>query len=134
MSDKKIKTIYIQIRTSDDEEWETIAAKGTRYTSQEETIREYDFNDFWEAIANERYYNWEHTYFKASESFFRKIKTLDCLTKNIRMTEKTCSKIYVKEIALSVDISSTNIKALKEVLPAKDFIQFIKDEWQDIKS
>lgn len=129
MSDKKIKSIFIQIRTSSEEEWETICAKGTRYTNQEETIREYDFNDFWEAIANERYYNWEHTYFKASRSLFRRIKTLDCLLKNIRMTEESCSKIYVREIAFSVDISSTNIEALKEVLPAKDFIEFVKDNW-----
>ena len=124
---KKIKTIMIQVRTSDEEEWVTIGSRGSRYTDFTEAIREYDFNDFFYAVANERYYNWEHTYFKAKTNWFTGINRVVCVTKNIEMTELSCSKIFIKEKAFEQDINSITLKALFEVLPAKDFIEFVED-------
>lgn len=128
---KKIKTIMIQVRTSDEEEWETIGAKGIRYTEFTQAIREYSFEDFYNAIYNKRYYNWEHTFFTTRTNWLTRVRRVVCLTKNIEMTEKSCSKIYIKEIALTQDISNTSLKTLQEVLPAKDFIEFIKDNWKE---
>lgn len=124
---KKVKTIFIQIRTCDEEEWLTIGTKGTRYTDFTQSVREYNFIDFFSAIRNERYYNWEHTFFKAKINWLTRIRRVVCKTKNIEMTEKSCSKIFVKEIALEQDISNINLKTLIEVLPSKDFINFIQD-------
>jgi len=126
---KKIKTIMIQVRTSSEEEWLTIASKGTRYTYFEEARREYTFDEFFEAICNKRYYNWEHTYFKPKFNLFSRIRKIVCLTKNVEMTEESCSKIFIKEIAFEQDISNVSLKTLYDVLPAKDFIEFIKDNW-----
>ena len=93
---KKIKTIMIQVRTSDEEEWETVGSKGTKYTEFTQAIREYSFEDFYNAIYNERYYNWEHTFFTTKINWLTRVRRVVCLTKNIEMTEKSCSKIYIK--------------------------------------
>ena len=124
---KKIKTIIIQVRTCDEEEWLTIGSRGSRYTEFTQAIREYSFDDFFYAVLSKRYYNWEHTYFKAKINLFTRIKRVVCTTKNIEMTERTCSKIFIKEIAIEQDINSINLQMLCKALPAKDFIEFIKD-------
>ncbi len=126
---KKIKTILIQVRTSEKEEWVTIGSKGIKYTEFTQAIREYSFVDFYNAIFNERYYNWEHTFFTTRTNWLTGISRVVCLTKDIEMTEKSCSKIYIKEIALTQDINNITLKTLFEALPAKDFIEFIKDNW-----
>lgn len=124
---KKIKTIFIQVRTCNEEEWLTLGAKCTRYTDFTEAIRDYNFEDFYYAIRNERVYNWEHTYFKARINWLTGIRRVVCLTKNIEMTEKSCSKIFIREIAVEQSISDISFKTLTEVLPTKDFIEFIQD-------
>ena len=43
------------------------------------------------------------------------------------MTEKSCSKIFIREIAIEQNVLDISFKTLTEVLPAKDFIEFIKD-------
>ena len=140
---KKITTIMIQVRTSDEEEWVTIGSRGSRYTDFTEAIREYDFNDFFYAVANERYYNWEHTYFKAKTNWFTGINRVVCVTKinlmigfMVPMLKKMYSSIlkslesledHCKKINIQQDINNITLKALFEALPAKDFIEFVED-------
>ena len=125
---KKIKTIFIQVRTCDEEEWLTLGAKCTRYTDFTEAIRDYNFEDFYYAIRNEKVYNWEHTYFKARINWLTGIKRVVCLTKNVEMTERSCSKIFIREIAIEQNVSDISFKTLTEVLPTKDFIEWMKDQ------
>jgi len=124
---KKVKTIFIQVRTCDEENWVTIGARCSRYTEFTQAIREYDFMDFFLAVWSKRFYNWEFNYFKAKINFFTGTKKVICTTKNIEMTEKSCSKIFIKEIAFEQDLSNIHLKTLFEVLPAKDFIEFVQD-------
>lgn len=43
------------------------------------------------------------------------------------MTERSCSKIFIREIAIEQSISDISFKTLTEVLPTQDFIEFIQD-------
>ena len=38
---------------------------------------------------------------------------------------------YFLQASEQLKVSNTNLKTLQEVLPAKDFIEFIKDNWKE---
>ena len=44
------------------------------------------------------------------------------------MTERSCSKIFIREIAVEQNVSDISFKTLTEVLPTKDFIEWMKDQ------
>lgn len=131
---KKIKTIFIQVRTSEKEKWLTIGTRGSRYTDFTQTIREYDFIDFFNMIKYPFEPEWECDYFIAKYNIFTGSRKIVCLTRNMEMTNSSCSKIFIKQIAIEQDLDKISLKSLFDALPAKDFIEFIQDNVKNLMS
>lgn len=76
---------------------------------------------------------WECSYFIAYESLFRRIKTVECLTQKIKMTEESCNKIFIRLLAIDVNPNLYPLETLKQILNAQDYLEFVYNTCKEIE-